>query len=73
MGLVLTRYAGQLAAQLALGRRSSKIGGDGAGGETGLLRLGPVTSNAGTTYLLYYDPSANAIIYDEGYPVISQG
>ena len=75
MALVLTRYTGTgnvLAAQLYIGRRSSKVGGDGAGGETGLQRIGVLTSNAGNAHTCYYDPAADAIIYDDGLAVISQ-
>ena len=78
MALVLTKYVGvgpaggTLAAQIAVGRRSLKIGGDGAGGETGLQRIGVLTSIAGNAHTCYYDPSADAIIYDDGLAVISQ-
>ena len=78
MALVLTKYSnvgpagGTLAAQIAAGRRSLKIGGDGAGGETGLQRIGVLTSNAGNAHTCYYDPAADAIIYDDGIAAISQ-
>ena len=72
MALALTQYSGQLASQLNVRRRSVSPGGQGAGGERGVQRLGPVTSNAGQTYLLYYDPDTDTIFYDTGYPVISQ-
>ena len=78
MALVLTKYAGvgpagnTLAAAIARGRRSISVGGDGAGGETGLQRIGVLTSNAGNAHTCYYDPSADAIIYDDGLAVISQ-
>ena len=64
---------GILAARLVDLRRSLKIGGAGAGGETGLQRIGPLTSNGGTTHLVYYDPAADALISFDGYPPISQG
>ena len=78
MALVLTRYApvgpaaATLAAQLSRARRSVSVGGDGAGGETGLQRIGVLTSNAGNAHTCYYDPSADAIIYDDGLAAISQ-
>ena len=78
MALVLTRYApvgpagNTLAARLYALRRSVSIGGDGAGGETGLQRIGVLTSNAGNAHTCYYDPAADAIIYDDGLAVISQ-
>ena len=58
--------------QLYALRRSVSIGGDGAGGETGLQRIGVLTSNAGNAHTCYYDPAADAIIYDDGLAVISQ-
>ena len=78
MALVLTKYAAvgpaglALAGAIASGRRSVKVGGDGAGGDTGLQRIGVLTSNAGNAHTCYYDPSADAIIYDDGLAAISQ-
>ena len=71
MALSLTKYSGNLAAQLVILRRSLAVGGEGAGGETGVCRIGPLTSNAGNTHLCYYDPVSDTIFYDDGYPRLS--
>ena len=60
--LVLTKYAGQLPAQLNILRRSRNTQGE----ETGIQRIGILTSNAGQAHTVYYDPVADAIIYDNG-------
>ena len=71
--MTLTQYSGQLAARITLTRRAAgNPRGQGAGGEIGLQRIGPLTSTAGTTNLCYYDPDTDTIYYDTGYPVISQ-
>ena len=76
MALTLTRYAGNLATQLVILRRSVKVGsagssGQGQGSETGVQRIGPLTSNAGNSHLCYYDPDTDTIFYDDGYPRLS--
>ena len=65
--LALTKYSGQLAAQLYIRRRSVTAQGD-----TGLQRIGVLRANDGTTVTCYYDPSAHIILWDDGTPVISQ-
>ena len=60
--LTLTKYAGQLAAQLNIlqqGRTSDNQ-------RVGLQRIGVLTSNGGQAHTCYYDPAADAIIYDNG-------
>lgn len=69
MALALTQYSGQLAAQLYSRRRSTNAAGE----ETGLQRVALLRSNAGNVYTVYYDPSADIILYDTGTPVLSQG
>ena len=74
-GLSFTRYSGQLAAQLTSLRRSQPAGGAGPNEsktDTGLQRIGILLSNAGDVATVYYDPSAHAIIYDDGLVAISQ-
>ena len=77
MALSLTKYTGNLAAQLTILRRSvPRPAGSGGGGvdareDTGVQRIGPLTSNAGNTHLCYYDPDTDTIFYDDGYPRVS--
>ena len=77
MALSLTKYSGNLAAQLVILRRSvPRPAGGGGGGvtnneDTGVQRIGPLTSNAGNTHLCYYDPVSDVIFYDDGYPRVS--
>ena len=71
--LTITRYAGQLAAQLASRRRSNDGGGPNeSGNDTGLQRIGLLVSNAGDAATVYYDPSNHTIFYDDGVVAISQ-
>lgn len=72
MPLTLTKYSGTLANQLVSARRSLLIQGAGAGGETGVQRIGILLGNSGTAYTCYWDPSTDTIFYDDGLPVISQ-
>ena len=70
MALVLTQVSSQLAASIhASTRRRFK---NAQGEDTGIQRIGHLTSNAGQTYTLYYDPSADEIIYDTGTPNLNQ-
>ena len=74
-GLSFTRYSGQLAANLNTLRRSQRAGDAGPNEskeDTGLQRIGVLLSNAGDAATVYYDPSAHAIIYDDGAVAISQ-
>lgn len=61
--LVITKYAGQLPAQLTILRRARNAQGEETGG---VQRIGLLTSNAGQVHTVYYDPVADAIIYDNG-------
>ena len=73
--LTFVRYAGQLAAQLNTLRRSQKAGYAGPNEskqDTGLQRIGVLLANDGSAATVYYDPSAHAIIYDDGAVAISQ-
>mgnify|MGYP001562575406 CR=1 FL=1 len=73
MALTLSQKSATLAAYLTA-NRSAATGslGQDARETTGVQRLGIVTSIAGQTYTLYYDPSADQIFYDTGTPVLSQ-
>lgn len=75
MALALEQKSATLAAYLTANR--SAVAGTAKGQDaretTGVQRLGIVTSIAGQTYTLYYDPSADVIFYDLGTPALSQG
>lgn len=73
MALALEQKSATLAAYLTANRsnKANSLGQD-ARETTGVQRLGIVTSIAGQTYTLYYDPSADVIFYDTGTPVLSQ-
>lgn len=69
MPLALTQYAGLLGTYIRANRGGGRGGPDQGNPLTGIKRLGIVTSNAGTTYYLYYDPAADVIAYDTQVPV----
>ena len=72
MPLALTQKSGQLAQALVDARQAAKSSlGQDARETTGVQHLGLVTSLAGQTYRLFYDPSADAIIYDTGNPSLN--
>ena len=67
MALALAQRSSQLAAWAQANRRFVRTSsGPDAREDSGLQRLGLVTSNAGQTYTLYYDPSSDTIVYDTG-------
>ena len=63
--LVITKYAGQLPAQLNI-LTSARVLRGSTVERNSLQRIGLLTSNAGQVHTVYYDPAADAIIYDNG-------
>lgn len=72
--ITLTKYAGQLAAQITALRRSARTAGGAVafGEDTGLQRIGILVDNTGAAFTCYWDPSTTTIFYDDGSPVLSQ-
>lgn len=72
MALTLTQYSGHLAEYATANRGGVKKNPDQSDMQPGIQKLQIITSNAGQTYTLYYDPAADRIFYDTGTPVLSQ-
>ena len=70
--ITLTKYAGQLAAQITTLRRSQVRSGGDQVDSTGLQRIGYLKDNAGNVFTCYWDPNTTTIFYDDGSPVLSQ-
>ena len=74
--ITVTKYAGQLAAQITALRRSRRTASGALGSEaaedTGLQRIGILSDNAGNVFTCYWDPVTTSIFYDDGSPVLSQ-
>ena len=73
MALTLTQMTSHLGEYLTANRNTKRdaSGVDSKEG-TGLQRLGLITSLAGQTYTLYYNPSTDVIAYDTGTPNLGQ-
>ena len=73
--ITLTKYAGQLAAQITALRRAPRLGGGGPNEsreDTGLQRIGILVDSTGQAFTCYWDPNTTTIFYDDGSPVLSQ-
>lgn len=71
--ITLTKHAGQLGPRIVALRRSAlKAGPNESREDTGLQRIGLLTSNAGDTFTCYWDPDTATIFYDDGTPNLGQ-